>query len=765
MGDHASDARRRKVRKGTHSCWECRRRKIRCQFGPGDDVVCLPCQARGSTCRSQEFVDDARPQQPDKRLAQRLGRLEDLMTKLVDRMVPDAAAKARPRTQRVSLSPSTGRSQGEDDDNGNAGYRDRLDALEASMTEESPVGLLLGLRQGAPPSAQPLSIPTPESSSAATYVTPRSLHDADLSSGIDSTRRTLHALFPAPSDIFALTSASAAPYFLISLFCSFRDIIEGKAENSDMVSVIPPVESHPAVLAKRLLQIIICLQQLPPGFDLQMMEMKTSGEEVMANVIAAVSRLVTSNDEFLSTSEGLQCLVLQGYWHANAGNLRKAWMSHRKALSLAQLMGLDRGCARTLKSVDPTVPDRQKPTPYGLWCRINICDRFSSLLLGLPVGSTDNHYASDEATKRDTDMERMEKSQSVIAARIVQRNANKTGEAYAMTQAINRDLKALAAKMDDEWWQEPLLDPFEGKEHNLGLMYRLFRQVQHYDLMVLLHLPYMLRNPAERVYNDSKATCVDSSRAVLQRFVSFRTLYNSAWSCRHIDYSALVSAMTLLLSYLRQDKSQPIPPCAERASDRKLVEVVRARMQHIAVVNRDKLSEESANIVGQMMSILNSIDQSTTNGLSESSTEALRCLHFDIPYFGTVDIHPTLSTAVKGACDANVDDQSHSSNLQDFNTVDFQQLQPAMANLSTTTSSGLTPTFAQDPIQLDFGTVDPALLPTDMSMAGMFMQFDFQPRDGVLELPLTADANDWVFQGVDTTYWSLLNEGSLMPQG
>ena len=689
------------------------------------------------------------------------------MTRLVDRMVPEASSKPKPRrshTQRTSPSPSTEDSRSPGVDHGATAYRRRLDALEASMADESPAGLLLGLRQGSAPATQPLSMPTPESSSAATYATPGSFYSGGFDSSLDNTRRTLHALFPASGDILALTAASAASYFVVSLFCAFRDILEGKSESSDIVSTIPPLDSHPAVLAKRLLQIIICMQQLPPGFDLQMMHMKTSSQEVMTSIVSAVTRLVTSNDEFLATSEGLQCLVLQGFWHSNAGNLRKAWMSYRKALGLAQLMGLDRGCTRSLKSVDPAVLDRQKPTPYGLWCRINICDRLSSLLLGLPVGSADNGYATDEAMKRDTDMEKMEKLQSVIAARIVQRNSNKTGEAYVMTQAIDRDLKALAKTMDDEWWLEPLLNPFEGREVNLGLMFRLFRQVQQHDLFVLLHLPYMLRNPAEGLFNDSKATCVQSSRMVLERFVSFRTLYNSAWSCRHIDYSALVSAMTLLLSYLRQDRSQPVPPCAERASDRTLVEVVRSRMQHIAVVNRDKLSEESARIVGQMMSILDSVDQSVMNGLSESGADALRCLHFDIPYFGTVDIHPTLSKAVKGACDANSQSGEAGSPvpLEELNmAAHLQQLQPAMARLST---PGSTSTFAQDPMQVDFGTVDPALLPADMSMPGMFMQFDFQPQEGVLELPLTADADDWVFQGVDTTYWSLLNEGSLMPQ-
>jgi len=65
-----------------------------------------------------------------------------------------------------------------------------------------------------------------------------------------------------------------------------------------------------------------------------------------------------------------------------------------------------------------------------------------------------------------------------------------------------------------------------------------------------------------------------------------------------------------------------------------------------------------------------------------------------------------------------------------------------MAGLSTAMASGNALTFFQDPMQLDFGTVDPALLPTDMLIAGTFMQFDFQPQDGVLELPLAADADN-----------------------
>lgn len=54
-----SEAMRRKLRKGTHSCWECKRRKIRCIFDQlTDATTCNGCRRRGATCISQEFPED-----------------------------------------------------------------------------------------------------------------------------------------------------------------------------------------------------------------------------------------------------------------------------------------------------------------------------------------------------------------------------------------------------------------------------------------------------------------------------------------------------------------------------------------------------------------------------------------------------------------------------------------------------------------------------------------------------------------------------------
>lgn len=55
-----SEAKRRKLRKGTHSCWECKRRKMKCIFDPAkNSTICNGCRRRGSKCVSQDFPEEA----------------------------------------------------------------------------------------------------------------------------------------------------------------------------------------------------------------------------------------------------------------------------------------------------------------------------------------------------------------------------------------------------------------------------------------------------------------------------------------------------------------------------------------------------------------------------------------------------------------------------------------------------------------------------------------------------------------------------------
>lgn len=89
--DHDEDSldremlkKRRKVRKGTRSCWECKRRKTRCIFESSEDITCLACHRRRATCISQDLPEDLAPAKHGNRhLSERISRVEDLMTDLL----------------------------------------------------------------------------------------------------------------------------------------------------------------------------------------------------------------------------------------------------------------------------------------------------------------------------------------------------------------------------------------------------------------------------------------------------------------------------------------------------------------------------------------------------------------------------------------------------------------------------------------------------------------------------------------------------------
>jgi len=78
------EAKRRKVRKGTRSCWECKRRKVRCNFTSDADAVCIGCLRRATKCVSQEYPEEvSAPADKGRQMGDRIVRVEALVEQLV----------------------------------------------------------------------------------------------------------------------------------------------------------------------------------------------------------------------------------------------------------------------------------------------------------------------------------------------------------------------------------------------------------------------------------------------------------------------------------------------------------------------------------------------------------------------------------------------------------------------------------------------------------------------------------------------------------
>ncbi|KAK4165578.1 transcription factor sdnS [Cladorrhinum sp. PSN259] len=787
-----AEIRRRKIRKGTHSCWECRRRKIRCKFAAGDDAaVCLPCQARGSVCRSQEFVDSSPPQLPDRRLAQRLGRLEDLMAKVVDRVFPEAgsgpsSAQNHSRHESPAASNYTG-SVDEDD----AAYRFSTDdVLGPSIVEDNPIDSIFMTLQSAAnrvPSIQGLPVRTTSSGD-----TRPSSNARGLSSKYDKISQTLYSLFPSQQDVDTITKPSVMRLFVVSFFSCYRDQVEGKCETPDTaVCVIPPANSHPTVLSRRLLQLCACLNHGPVASGkVPTLELRTTPREYVLQIMSTVTHLVANNDDLVATAEGLQTLALLGYLDANLGNLRKSWLTFRRAISLAILMGIDRPPhgtpasnyrASQLRYTDPSVPLAQRPTPQALWYRINACDRSLSLMLGLPVGSQSNTFATEAAMARDTQQERLGRLHAVVSRRIIERNAvvslnsSKLMATYPTASQIGRDLENGARAMGQDWWDVPSLDSALDQPTILARTNQLILQIHHFDLENNVHLPYMMGpaksdiviSPEERQHRaQSKAACCTASREILKRFVVLRS-QAPTWPCRRSDYSALMAAMTLLLGYLytsskEEEEQQTVEAMRERDQDKRLLEIVRERMQHLAVVNRDKLSRESADIMGQMLPVLLAPEEqedgqvvalvgcgeecassSSNQGPQEGGGSARRCINLNVPYFGVVSMHPVYHRGGQ------------------FHAPAPQQEAPRTAPMA----------LRDTQMHIDYSRIDPALgghggFSQHTLHGGMHMQYEThgQGHDSGMdacEMPLTSGPDGWVFSGIETSYWSLMNPNGM----
>ncbi|OTA70289.1 hypothetical protein K449DRAFT_361328 [Hypoxylon sp. EC38] len=737
-----SEAKRRKIRKGTHSCWECRRRKTRCQFSSSTATICIGCEARGTTCVSQEFAEE-QPQMPERGLSQRLNRVEGLLEKIVARIAPDTYTSGRVPDQALSSSASVG---------------DQLDSSSdilrpSAADHHSVVCMFDALREdcGISASAHTSFVPTPASAQGeAGALPPKYAHIS----------KALHAAFPSQHDIDTMLAVSSGAYFIVMFFSG----IDGPFEPPSSVSEIPSMASHPALLAKRLMQLTSCMQKMssnavPP----ELISIETIRTQV-SRIASLVSDLVVSNDDLVGSVEGLETLGLMGLYHANAGNLRKSWLSIRRALSVAQLMGADRWPDdKPLKSVDPGSDPSTRTRASALWYRINFSDRYISLLLGLPAASDDNSFADPERTAHMSPAERLERIHTAITGAIIKRNLSTykaaADAAFGTTQAIDCDLETAAKSMGAEWWQplEPIDTSTATPEELVRAHEHVMMQMNHHHLLILLHLPYMMRDPKERRWDYSKTTCLHASRELLRAYLFFRHLTDAASACRHTDYGALTAAMTLLLGYLDPRlRARDIATSSQRDADRNLVLAVRDTVKGMAERDDDKLARETSDIITRLLPLT---DVDLTMGGSGGSISRAP-VRLEIPYLGTININPiNRRTPQQQPRQDGASVTPESVNDDDHRGGYTQQRQPRSSTTSNntfhSTDNPNTPTMdpsLQQPPQASSSFL--ASLGEDANFS--FMQFEPNLSSAYQFPELAADVDHWTFQGFDAAFFENL---------
>lgn len=674
-------------------------------------------------------------------MSQRLHRVEGLLERLVERIAPDPYTSGRVGERSLTSSVSV-----EDELDSSS------DALRLSAADHPPVvGLFDALREdsGICASSRALFIPTPESIDADVVAPPSKC--AQIS-------KILHAQFPCQHDIDAILATSLGAFFVTTFFCG----INGPADPPSSVSEVPPETSHPALLAKRLMQLTNCIQKMSPQEAPHDLVSKVPLRIQMSRFVNTVSDLVAASDDLVGSVEGLEVLNLLALYHANAGNLRKSWLALRRALSVAQLMGADRWPDnKPLKSVDPRSDPSNRTRASDLWYRINFSDRYLSLLLGLSAASDDNSFAEDERMAHHTPVEKLERLHTVITGAIIKRNLSNnkqtaTDATFGTTQAIDCDLELAAKSMGAEWWQPiELIDTSTATPYELVQAHmHILMQMNHYHLLILLHLPYMMRDPKERRWDYSKTTCLQASRGLLNAYLIFRHITDAASACRHSDYGGLTAAMTLLLGYLDPKlRARDAATSQQRAADRELVLAVRDVMKEIAARDSDKLANETSDIITRLLP-LTDIDL-TMEGRSGLTAP----VRLEIPYLGTININPvSRRTAHQQKSPRQGGIITPSSTTYDNGKGETITISDHLEERASNHAS--VGADQPDSVSIDPSLQQPQAPSSFLASLGEDANFSFmqlEPDLSPYQFPeLAADVDQWTFQGFDATFFENL---------
>ncbi|KAJ5263522.1 hypothetical protein N7478_011127 [Penicillium angulare] len=619
-----SAAKRRKIRKGTKSCWECKKRKMKCVYAvlgsPTDanvEAICVGCQHRGSKCVSQkyEFVDGGdKSGLPDRRGRHhargqdkgRITRVEALVEELIKKV-------------------------------------DRHGSVYAPANSDIPAsihGILTPASTGQE-SSHLLSSSKPSNDFGPTTTEGRH----------ENLSQRLHASLPSRQVIEMIYKSRGRKAILFNeiLNTPYAALMQNGLKPAETLLEIPSPNSHPVLIARHMLYIAGFLQHINPDAIRTTAGLPESFLALMKRLTKTAIDLVTTNDAFFGSIEALECVMLESMYHHDGGNLRRSWIANRRAMVIAQMMNLHQSESQAKFKV---LDNKTKAHPQFMWFRIVSLDRNLCLMLGLTQGSLDQSMAAGTAFRDDIPMGRLERMHCTLASRILERNeSDQCINDFTLTEELDLELQKAGRTMPSKWWLVPTLDGTTDDPQALFLdMGRLFSQLYHYNLLNQLHLPYMLRSSFERKYEYSRMTCVNASREVLLRFIAFRGQNKTNFCCRTVDFFALMAAITLLLAHLDSHRfSQTSNLLAHQyLSDRAMIEQAQVNMEEISQINGDALSAQSASLLHKLLAI----DSETAGGVStesvsvqtpgneilQSSENDSNVVRVQIPYFGVVRI-------------------------------------------------------------------------------------------------------------------------------
>ncbi|KAF5535519.1 Zn(II)2Cys6 transcription factor (Eurofung) [Fusarium mexicanum] len=515
-------------RKGTKSCTECRRRKIRCVRIPEDSPTCRQCVERNTSCLAQ--VSKSRTRQAQRLSSRyRITQLESQVTQLT-KTINDIQAKLGGESilhleQQIDQSPV---SDGSDDESTNSEgliaeessdfrslfHNDILSSDTGQQHEqisERRTKVMVSLCERVRPALQRL-IPSKEETAEMLVVTFDWL-------------QMLASLLPQPA---AANSNQA-------LLARYDDMCR---PDVDVVE-----------LASWLLTVAITAQQIPQeSRDMKPQSLGSSRRLHFSRAVSdAIETLVLSNDRLVGNIPGLGLGLHFVRLLMGRGDLQGAWLKLRHFIALGELMALPKAVQLTRSKTVNGLLDEDTAKRAQVWELMCTVDRLVGMFVNLPPYTRrSSNMASLLPIMSDGAVQT-----SVYLSRLMDIAAEGHGlddpsgmqgskpSSYAASLSVAHKARALFSETPESWWvinTENDLKP----DHIV--------QFVHHCTVMKAYLPIVHRQERSQDYGYSRLACIDAFEKVAQMYQFIRRkLPSGFFSLNVLDLQAFTAVILLLL--------------------------------------------------------------------------------------------------------------------------------------------------------------------------------------------------------------------------
>ncbi|KAL3471025.1 hypothetical protein BJX99DRAFT_263642 [Aspergillus californicus] len=618
MRTNHAHSQRHRMRLGTHSCAECRRRKVRCIYAPHSNI-CRQCEAHCTPCHKQGARNV--PASTDNGtavefLGERIQQLERVVGQMcmsqhiaADRSVSAGVQGFNPEQALQYLCPGYDKSPGPRRTDKNDDSDEQASQLE---------GPLLDLMQRAlsiEHSVQPLPLSLPLS-------TPRG-------------NRTIQALraLKLRGDDLRLVLRMTEKYWALwpVLPPGFIQVLP-PPQRLDVDSAIDFINKSfesgiSEVVAKGVLWLALCIQQLPSDFDPHHHDLPCSRAALLEAYLKGAEQLLEGPYNTQKDVTFLECLLLQAKIHINLGKPRKSWLTVRHAINTALLQGVQHTQGPASEKMEL------------IWLELWSYDRQLSMFLGLPYSVPNSHPTL--STTLDDKLFQYMRSIGVISGLIGERNLNMT-----TTDSVSPELERELARMRDLIPADWTLS--NGVELSLAQVFTKQIGKFYYNLLLKnAHIPYMLRGSSKNMGNSSShAIALSASREMIEHYHGLRhSPQCELLICDLMDFQVFTAAMVLAINLL----SRPVERDAQQdIADWSVIYGLAQTLERLARAMTCSVARQAADVLNYLYAAGHGI---------YSRRESFEVV---IPYFGKVRISPVHRN---GECTS---DELSPSNVTEF---------------------------------------------------------------------------------------------------